>query len=391
MTSERGIAKAHVSEQAADEAAFWDARLRAPDCTDPERQKFSEWRDLDPAHRLAFEQLQAIVATLRHRDSRADVRALRDAALRASKERWWSRRRSESAATSGNTRFRFIAAAAVGVVALATAIFMGLPERVRHDPLRELVALAGSIPDYAFAQTFRTGTGQRSTVTLEDGSTVELNARSRVRVRFSEHRRAVTLTEGQAIFRVAKNPQRPFIVRAGDRDIVAVGTAFDVRLEAEALRVTLIEGRVAVRPRFSQVSESLAQPAAAGDAAPSALPKEPGSVLAPGEQLVASRASDESEADAAALVRKIDVAKVTGWRDGRVFLEDVTLADAVVEMNRYSRVQIRIDDTALAQLRVNGMFHAGQQQAFVDALQDYFPTIVAHHRSHTEISLARRQ
>src|ERR1044072_2505553 len=67
----------------AEAAGAWDARLRAPDCSDEDRARFAEWRDADPAHQQTFERLQAIVGTLRHERSRADISALRDEALRA--------------------------------------------------------------------------------------------------------------------------------------------------------------------------------------------------------------------------------------------------------------------------------------------------------------------
>jgi transmembrane sensor len=89
------------------------------------------------------------------------------------------------------------------------------------------------------------------------------------------------------------------------------------------------------------------------------------------------------------LVRPVDVAKVTGWREGQVFLEDLSLADAVAEMNRYSRVQIVLGDEPLAKLRVNGMFRAGEQSAFVAALQEYFPVTVRR-ESDTRMTLLTR-
>jgi transmembrane sensor len=86
-------------------------------------------------------------------------------------------------------------------------------------------------------------------------------------------------------------------------------------------------------------------------------------------------------------VRTVDVEKFTSWREGRVFFEDLPLGDAVAEMNRYSAIQIEVDDSALSHLRVNGMFRAGEQEAFVTALQDYFPISVTR-RGDAKIILA---
>jgi transmembrane sensor len=90
------------------------------------------------------------------------------------------------------------------------------------------------------------------------------------------------------------------------------------------------------------------------------------------------------------VVRSVDVAKVIGWHNGRVFLEDLTLGDAVAEMNRHSPVQIRVDSPQLERLRVNGMFRAGEQDAFAAALESYFP-ITAQRNGDTEIILTARR
>jgi transmembrane sensor len=86
------------------------------------------------------------------------------------------------------------------------------------------------------------------------------------------------------------------------------------------------------------------------------------------------------------VIHDVDVAKVTGWRDGRIFLENLTLADAVAEMNKHSSVQVRIEGAELARVRVNGMFRAGDQDAFVMALKDYF-SISAERHGEREIVL----
>lgn len=343
----------------ADRAGYWDARLRSPDCTEADRASFTAWRDADPIHRATFERLQVLVCALREASGRAEVRGLREAATNATRPRRMRHSRS--------------IAAGVALLAGAAALWGFLPEDIRRAPLQTVSSLGST-------NVYSTGFGQRSTVTLEDGSSVELNARTRMEVDFDGARRSVRLTEGQALFSVAKDPRRPFVVRAGDRDIVAVGTSFDVRLDSESVRVTLLEGKVNV----DRSEPAVSQPRA----------------LAPGQQLVArlqgehwgrgvSGTRPESALNDPVVVRPVDVTKITGWREGRVFLEDLSLSDAVAEMNRYSRVRISVGDTALEQLRVNGMFRAGEQAAFVAALQEYFPVTVRRD-SDTEIVLVPR-
>lgn len=321
----------------AEHASAWDARLRAPDCTDAERAEFARWRDADAAHRGAFEDLQNIVTRLRAEMGRADVRALRDSALALVK-----RRRQRRAIG--------IAAAAM-VVSLAGLLWLMIPDGL----------------DLVYGtRHYETGIGQRSSVTLKDGSSVELNARTRIAVAFDKERRTVQLLQGQALFHVALDSRRPFVVHAGDREIVALGTAFDVRLDKRSVRVTLIDGKVSVEHTSSTT------------------PATQETFLRPGQQLFVSYSGTQVP-----VVRAIDTAKVTGWREGRVFLEDMTLQEAVDEMNRHSPVQIVIDGPALESLRVNGMFKAGEQDTFVSALEDYFP-IAARRRGEMEIVLSPR-
>jgi transmembrane sensor len=194
-------------------------------------------------------------------------------------------------------------------------------------------------------------------------------------VRFSGSQRHIEVVRGQALFSVAKNRRRPFVVDAGNRRIIALGTQFDVRLDNRSVQVTLLEGRV-------RVGEGL-----------SGEPDLPGVELLPGKQLVA-RLPDPSHGSRAGaeignLVRDIDVSKVVAWREGRVFLNDVSLAEAIEEMNKHSVLQIRVEGTALADLHVNGLFKAGAQESFVAALEEYFP-IAAQRRGDREIVLTAR-
>ena len=343
-----------ISADLAMEAGAWDARLRADDCTDEDRARFAAWRDGDPAHQLAFERLQTLVATLRHEHGRADIRALRDEALRVVRQR---------------RRIWFATAAAI-VLALVSSFVVW-----KHPHPQWLSGQVGAIfTRLSGVQTFSTRIGQRSTFALPDGSSIELNARSRVKVRFSGSRRDVEPIEGQALFNVARDAQRPFIVRAGNRHVRAVGTRFDVRLDATSVRVTLLEGKVRVEHRAPADGASVAD-------------EHDRIELTPGQQLVAT--TRPAAMPVADVVRDIDVAKVTGWREGRIYFDDLTLAEAVREMNRHSTVRISIESPELSTLRVNGMFNAGEQELFVSALQEYFP-LTAQRRGAREIALVER-
>ena len=359
MTQASRPAREPIPDPIADQAGYWDARLRSPHCTDSDRARFAEWRDVNPQNREAFERLQTLLMALRQNRGRADVRALRDAAL--------------SAQERPIRRPAVWVAAILAAVTVGTTLWINLPEGERVAS----VARVGEIGVY------ETGTGQRSTSTLQDGSVVDLNARTRIKVAFTDKVRTVELIYGQALFHIAHSAQRPFTVRAGDREITAIGTQFDVRLDAQSVSVTLIEGKVQVLEEPSDTSG----PRSSGSRQSAGLGSLTPLYLIPGQQYVARLSDTDSPPDG--LVRAVDVSKVTGWHEGHVFLDDLSLTDAVAEMNRHSPVQISVSDPKLTRLRVNGMFRAGEQEAFVTALEQYFP-IVAHHQSDTEIILTSR-
>jgi transmembrane sensor len=207
---------------------------------------------------------------------------------------------------------------------------------------------------------YKTRLGEQKTIELTDHSHITLDARTRLRVRFSADARIVQLLEGQAQFSVAKDPARPFKVEAGSKTIVAVGTVFDVEYVDSQVHVAMVEGRVAV---LSQ-GQSRSAVAAEGDSK-SSIPSP--IELSAGEAL-------SVRADGTSTVSpKADIEAATAWRQSKVIFRDQTLAEAVHRLNRYSRQQVIVDDPALAQMKVSGVFDSGDAQAFAEAMQAYLP------------------
>ena len=205
---------------------------------------------------------------------------------------------------------------------------------------------------------YKTGLGEQKVVELSDHSHIILDARTRLRVRFSADARVVQLLEGQAQFSVAKDPARPFKVEAGTKTIVAVGTVFDVEYIDSQVNVAMVEGRVAVLDQWGSATVP-----APGSKSSIPSPLE----LSAGEAL-AVRADGAST-----VLPKADIEAATAWRQGRVIFRDQTLAEAVHRLNRYSRQQVVVDDQALAQMKVSGVFDSGDAQAFTEAMQAYLP------------------
>jgi transmembrane sensor len=237
-----------------------------------------------------------------------------------------------------------------------------------------LVGCAGTwlVATYSRAPVFVTGIGEQRLVPLEDGTRLTLNSDSELKVDFSPGVRRVELIRGEAFFEVAHNPSRPFIVVAGDQQVTAVGTAFEVRYEPDQVEVTLVEGRVSVTSTAASTSnEALGADPAPRDNAASTLrgaqakPVARGYLMTPGERLRIAKAG----------LGKVDeprVEAVTAWRRGEVMLDDTALSDAVAEMNRYSKSALIIDESRIANLKVSGIYHTGDSGGFAAAVGNLY-------------------
>lgn len=335
MSQPREIGEESTPDHA---AATWFARRRGGLRARDERE-FAKWLDADPANRAAYAEVAHIWEIAGDVASSTQIARMRSDALMIRRPRenrvgYW----------------RGLAAAMLLTITGAGGW------QVFHSPAAPVTSTASAAP-----LLLQTGIGERSTVTLNDGSVVTLNTNSKLRVAFTPGRRDVVLLAGQALFQVAQNKSRPFVVTAGDRQVVAVGTLFDVRVDPRGVRVALIEGRVKVQ-RIIQARPAGAHTAAAGwQVAPG-----PVAILEPGEQL-------SSPADGTAFVRIADVPDLLSWREGRVRFDSTPLGEAVAEMNRYSRVPIVIADPRVAQIRVSGAFRTGQSRSFVASVTDLFP------------------
>jgi transmembrane sensor len=193
------------------------------------------------------------------------------------------------------------------------------------------------------ARSYSTGIGEQRTIQLLDGSTVELNARSTVTVRLTEHRRDVGLIEGQALFRVAKDKQRPFVVQAGDAQVRAVGTEFDVYKKQAETVVTVVEGRV--------------ETYSGADGADAAA-----IVLSAGEQLTVLPHSVTRPTRA-------DTFAATAWLQKRLIFEETSLKDVAEEFNRYNRRPLAIDDADLQSLKISGVYSSTDPASLINFLR----------------------
>jgi transmembrane sensor len=219
-----------------------------------------------------------------------------------------------------------------------------------------LLAVGGGLY-LVFAPTgerYATPVGGFASVPMPDGSNVTLNTDSQIRIALTDTERRVELGHGEAFFEVSKDPKRPFVVRAGDKRVIAVGTKFSVRREGDDIEIVVTEGKVRVQ------DGAAGQDSRVGGSADVFLT--PGSI---------ARADD-----AGVLVQRRTLPEAEehlGWRTGWLMFRDQGLAEAIAEFNRYSARKIVIQDPAIASLKIEGNFRATNVEAFVRLLESGFP------------------
>jgi len=216
-----------------------------------------------------------------------------------------------------------------------------------------------------FERTIETERGERRELTLSDGSRLDMDPRTRLRVKFSGTRRDILLDSGRALFKVARDAQRPFVVRSQGTSVRAVGTEFGVEYADNSLVITVAEGKVAVGRADTQHTDQNQGPQPAPiSTAP--VPPQSGSaqvVLGAGEQVVVPRFG------VAQAVRHVDSGRALAWAQGRLMFDNESVSSAIEQFNRYNRVQLHVDDADLASLKLSGVFTASDPESFVAFLQ----------------------
>ena len=194
-------------------------------------------------------------------------------------------------------------------------------------------------------QRYSTPIGGMSSLPLADGSKITLNTESRVRVDLTATERRAELEWGEAFFDIARDSSRPFVVMAGQKRIVVLGTKFSVRRDAQEIRIAVTEGAVQLETLGASRPEKAERLIA-------------GTVAITGKRgtLVQQKALNKVEEE-------------LSWRAGVLVFRDETLAEAIAEFNRYTERNIRIVDPRVASMRVAGSFQSNNAEDFVRLLE----------------------
>jgi transmembrane sensor len=231
-------------------------------------------------------------------------------------------------------------------------------------------------------QVIETQRGERREVALTDGSVVQVDPETRLRVQYEGDRRLVFLERGRALFHVAKNAARPFMVETDGTTVRAVGTSFAVERQNEAVVVTVAEGQVAVLPYSTPETVPISSPDVSAKS-PSAMASKAGSadVRKPSEHqptdrsarapifLMAGQQVTVDRAGSAEPVREVDSHRMLAWADGRLIFENDSVAHVVDQFNRYNRIQLTVHDAELARRTISGTFSAADPESFVAFLE----------------------
>jgi len=292
-------------------AAVWFERYDRGQWNETDKSELDAWLAESPAHRLAYWR----------------VKGAWDHANRLSAIR--SQSRTQALTNSRGKRFffrRFLAGLVVVAVIGAAAAFFLSPN--------------------SSDEKYSTALGARKTITLRDGSQIELNTASAIRIIENGQERKALLERGEAYFQIRHDAVHPFVVQVGDHRIVDLGTKFSIREHAGQVEVALVEGRARVEAASTQI------PALAA-------------TLMPGELAVVG-------ANSIVVTRKSTQAIVDelGWRRGLLVFRRTPLAEAVAEFNRYNSHKVFIADGSVAQFQIGGTFQANNPEVFARVAQD---------------------
>jgi transmembrane sensor len=322
------------------EAAEWFIHLQGADSRE-QQEAFADWLRRSPVHVEEFLQLAALHGDLARLPDLNDLEGAAEPAgnniipISFGAELMDTAAAGPARSRSARSSVRLAVAAAIGVITLGTWL------------------ISGPASDFFSKDHYNTGIGEQRSLTLADGSRVDLNARSTLSARVTASVRDLRLNDGEALFSVARDAAHPFRVHTPEATIEAKGTRFNVYVSKGETVVSLLEGHVLVTP-------------------PDSSPV----LLNPGEQVAVSR-----NARTPPKPRTADVRTAIAWTEHRLVFEDAPLSEVIAEFNRYSLQPFTIEDASLRDVRITGSFDSGSAQTFADSLAVAGSLRVTHQKS----------
>lgn len=321
------------------EASDWFAKLHRGELTQQQRSDLHGWLMQNPRHGHSLIQMAELWDDMHSLSLLAELIPVD----------------CDPRAVSNNQSFISIVAkpSMVVVTALAASVILVF-SLIFMSATDQQVKGKGSPVSEPYELVYHAKLGEQSLAQLSDGSSILLNTQTTIKVRFDDSERAVELIEGEAHFDVAKNPEIPFVVYAGNGRIRAVGTAFSVRLDQQRVGVTVTEGVV-------QVSSDVNSPVK--NATGTTTTVKTVTLRQNGEAYYRDSIEDVGYIDAHALEKKL------AWKSGKWLFDGARLDEVIKEANRYLDIKLVIGDPSIANLQVGGYFNIGDIDPLLSALE----------------------
>jgi len=228
------------------------------------------------------------------------------------------------------------------------------PKMITAIPVIALMVLLTALIFSFRPVTYSTDVGERQTVALEDKSSITLNTNTLLSVHYTSRQRLIHLQQGEAYFKVEHDPIRPFKVKAANGTVTALGTAFDVALDGDKVTVSVLEGTVAIESTPSS-NHMLSNDRP--------LSKPVRKKLGVGESVNYWAAGILTD------VKPANKQRIEAWREGKLNFDDLRLADAIKEHNRYTEQKIILGTEEVKDLSISGIFDIGDTESFLYLLE----------------------
>ncbi len=324
MNTNNKVIPLHTLSMIDDEASIWLVRLDNGNLSDQLRKELKSWLSADKRHPVAlkamadiWDGMDEILMTIDDDESSKNVTLW--PVLKPIFEPF---------------------ALAASVCFLAILVFFAIPNDVQKN-------------------TYATVVGQQMSTTFDDGSIIHLNTNSRIETEFSDEKRIIKLIQGEALFEVAHDPERPFIVYAGNRLVQAIGTKFVVHLKSENIQVTVTDGKV----KMSKVplNKTLTDIKDLNNTDT----KKDDVYITKGEKVIVGA----NQAPKLTLIKPENLKRALSWLDGKLIFVNEELFDVIEEINRYIDVEIVLKDPSLHKITISGRFDLEDSEALIEAIE----------------------
>ena len=319
------------------EAADWIAAIERG-LTGEEEQELARWLSLSRANYQLFIELAELWDNMEVLSRLSDLFP-----------------ESQPARRYPSNRVLSVSALAASVVA---GIFLFAAVQMQDIAIRQFTPVTDS-------HSYDTAVGEYATHQLSDGSTITLNTNSRVRVNYTASERLLMLDRGEIHVKVAHDSDRPLSVAVGSKVVRAVGTEFNVEItEDQSLELVVTDGVV-------MVGVLDASDEGASSDTPKLLPQS-STIVGAGEQVLILANDQNTDSIKPESIERDEIAVKLSWREGNLIFRGESLEEAVYEVGRYTAVEFVFLDEETREVRVAGLFKAGDVEGLLAALRNHF-------------------